>query len=117
MSFVDRRAYERIEYPTGVRPVLHWRDRTAEVLDCSERGVRLRLADGNWPTVSEELIGRVAFPTGVAVEVEGVVVRHREGELAVQFTMRWIPREVIQGEQRRRRLEAAAEVDPDTARP
>ena len=99
MSFVERRGYERIEYPDGDRPVLVVGDRTLEVLDCSERGLRYALdATPPAPEVGTELRGRVRFPPGNEVEIEGAVLRVQAREVAVLFTTQWIPRDVIVSE-------------------
>lgn len=95
MSFAERRGYERIEYPLGERPVVTFGDRELEVVDCSERGLRFALA-GPPPDVGTELRGRVRFPPGTEVEIEGAVLRvQHDDTVAVLFTTQWIPRDVI----------------------
>ena len=99
MSFAERRGYERIEYPPGERPVLVMGNRTVEVLDCSERGLRYEHdATPQLPDIGTELRGRVRFPPGHEVEIEGAVLRVQSREVAVLFTTQWIPRDVIVSE-------------------
>jgi hypothetical protein len=98
MSFVERRGYERIEYPPGERPAFLCGGRALEVVDCSERGLRFTPLDAP-PDVGAELSGLVRFPPGNEVQIEGAVLRVQgDMTVAVLFTTRWIPREVIVAE-------------------
>lgn len=98
MSFVERRGYERIEYPPGDRPMLLCGGVELEVVDCSERGLRYRLVQ-TAPEIGSELRGRVRFPPGTEVEIEGAVLRVQSDDtVAVLFTSQWIPRDVIVAE-------------------
>jgi hypothetical protein len=102
MSFIDRRAHERVVYPPGQRPTLTVGAGTYEVLDCSERGLRVVRTDEAAPLESAvDLQGRVRFPPGREVMIEGVVLRVQEDAIAIQFTGLWIPRDVILAELRR----------------
>ncbi len=101
MSFIDRRAHERVQYTTGERPRLTIGDASYEVLDCSERGLLVLRADNALAQMGLDIQGKVRFPTGVTVTVEGVVVRAQEDAIAIQFTGLWIPRDVILAELRR----------------
>ena len=101
MSFIDRRAHERVIYPRGQGPTLIVGGGTYEVLDCSERGLRVTRAGAAFLETSVDLQGRVRFPPGNEVMIEGVVVRVQDDAIAIQFTGLWIPREVILGELRR----------------
>jgi len=113
MSFVERRGYERIEYPPGERPTLIMGDRTVEVLDCSERGLRYALEEApSAPEIGTELRGRVRFPTGNEVAVEGAVLRVQSREVAVLFTTQWIPRDVIVSERWRVQRFAPQSLEP-----
>ena len=104
MSFIDRRAHERVQYGAEAeRPLLTVGGATYEVLDCSERGLLIvRSADAPVET-GLDVHGKVRFPTGVEVPVEGVVLRAQEDAIAIQFTGLWIPRDVILAELRRLR--------------
>ncbi len=103
MSFIDRRAHERGQYAAGERPRLTVRDASYEVLDCSERGLLIARTSDAPAEMGLDIQGRIRFPTGVEVTVEGVVVRAQEDAVAIQFTGLWIPRDVILAEQRRLR--------------
>ena len=101
MSFIDRRAHERVIYPPGERPKLMVGGGTYEVVDCSERGLRVSRAGAALLETSVDVQGRVRFPPGNEVMVEGVVLRVQDDAIAIQFTGLWIPRDVILGELRR----------------
>ncbi len=101
MSFIDRRAHERVIYPHGQRPTLTVGGGTYEVLDCSERGLRVARTGAALLETSADVQGRVRFPPGNEVMIEGVVLRVQGDAIAIQFTGLWIPRVVILGELRR----------------
>jgi hypothetical protein len=101
MSFIDRRAHERVMYPPGQRPTLIVGAGSYEVCDCSERGLRVSRAGAAALETSVDIQGRVRFPPGNEVTIEGVVLRVQEKTIAIQFTGLWIPRDVILGELRR----------------
>ncbi len=101
MSFIDRRAHERVIYPPGQRPMLLVGGSAYEVLDCSERGLRVARSAAAFLETSVDIQGQVRFPTGVEVTVEGVVLRVQGDTIAIQFTGLWIPRDVILAELRR----------------
>jgi hypothetical protein len=103
MSFIDRRAHERVQYSTSERPTLTIGAARYDVLDCSERGLLVVRSDEALVEAGLDFHGRIRFPTGAEVTVEGVVVRAQEDAVALQFTGLWIPREVILAEQRRLR--------------
>ncbi|MFN2563761.1 MAG: PilZ domain-containing protein [Gemmatimonadaceae bacterium] len=103
MSFIDRRAHERVQYAASERPALRVAGATYEVLDCSERGLLIARTDDALVETGLDIQGTIRFPTGVEVTVEGVVVRAQEDAIAIQFTGLWIPRDVILAEQRRLR--------------
>lgn len=101
MSFIDRRAHERVTYPPGQRPTLIVGGSSYEVCDCSERGLLVARIGAALLEASVDIQGRVRFPTGAEVTIEGVVLRVQEDAIAIQFTGLWIPRDVILGELRR----------------
>jgi PilZ domain-containing protein len=101
MSFIDRRAHERVVYPAGQRPTLTVGGGKYEIIDCSERGLRVARAGAALLEASVDVQGRVRFPPGNEVMIEGVVLRVQSDAIAIQFTGLWIPRDVILGELRR----------------
>lgn len=101
MSFIDRRAHERVIYPHGQRPLLIIGSGSYDICDCSERGLRVARANAGPLETSVDIQGRVRFPTGTEVTIEGVVLRVQKDTIAIQFTGLWIPRDVILGELRR----------------
>ena len=101
MSFIDRRAHERVVYPPGERPTLTVGGGAYEVLDCSERGLRVARTGAALLEASVDVQGRVRFPPGNEVMIEGVVLRVQGDAIAIQFTGLWIPRDVILRELRR----------------
>ena len=100
-NFIDRRAHERVQYGVTERPRLTIGRASYEVLDCSERGLLLARSGDELAEQGLDIQGKVRFPTGVEVLVEGVVLRAQEDAIAIQFTGLWIPRDVILGELRR----------------
>jgi hypothetical protein len=103
MSFIDRRAHERVQYAASERPRLAVGNASYEVLDCSERGLLLVRSGDTLAEAGLDVQGRIRFPSGVEVTVEGVVLRAQEDAIAIQFTGLWIPRDVILAELRRLR--------------
>jgi len=103
MSYIDRRAHERVQYASTERPRLVVAGAFYEVLDCSERGLLIARTGDAPVEMGLDVQGTIRFPTGVEVTVEGVVVRAQEDAVAIQFTGLWIPRDVILAEQRRLR--------------
>lgn len=105
MPFIERRDWERVRYLAPPVPQLDVGGVSHDVADCSERGVRYLVGRGEaaGPAVGDDVRGLLRFPTGEEVEVEGVVVRREPGEIAVQFTTLWVPRDVMLSEKRRLR--------------
>ena len=103
MSFIDRRAHERVQYATGERPRLMVGAASYEVLDCSERGLLVLRSGDALAETGLDVQGKIRFPTGMEVTVEGVVLRAQQDAVAIQFTGLWIPRDVILAELRRLR--------------
>lgn len=101
MNFIDRRAHERVLYPPGQRPKLLVGSSSYDVCDCSERGLLVARSGASLLETSADIQGRVRFPPGNEVMIEGVVLRVQDDAIAIQFTGLWIPRDVILGELRR----------------
>ncbi len=102
-NFIDRRAHERVQYAHTERPRLVVGAASYEVLDCSERGLLIARSSAAPAEKGVDIQGKVRFPTGVEVPVEGVVLRAQEDGIAIQFTGIWIPRDIILAELRRLR--------------
>ena len=103
MSGMERRGFERVEYASGDRPVFLSEGRSFEIVDCAERGIRYVPPSGprGLPAIGTDVRGRVRFPEGPEVPVEGVVVRASDEGVAVNFTQLWIDKEIIERERRR----------------
>ena len=89
MSFIDRRAHERVIYPAGQRPTLTVGGGTYEVLDCSERGLRVARTGAALLEASVDVQGRVRFPPGNEVMIEGVVLRVQGDDRASEPIHQW----------------------------
>jgi hypothetical protein len=100
-NFIDRRAHERVQYAATERPRLMVGAASYEVLDASERGLLVARSGDALAEQGLDIQGKVRFPTGVEVTIEGVVLRAQEDAIAIQFTGLWIPRDVILAELRR----------------
>ena len=96
----NQRGYYRIEYPVGARPSLVTRDVTAEVIDCSESGLRYVLPHGEPPPkIGSEVRGVVRFRTGEAVAVGGAILRTYQRYVVIRFSGTKIPFSTILKEQ------------------
>jgi hypothetical protein len=105
MARQERRGFERVEYGPGTteRPVFLSGGGAFEVVDCAERGIRYVAVSDRLPEVGSDVRGTIRFPDGPEVPVEGVVVRAADDGVAVNFTQKWIDKEVIERERRRLR--------------
>jgi hypothetical protein len=100
MAEPNQRGHYRIEYPTPARPSLVTSERTLEVIDCSESGLRYVLPEADsQPGIGSEVRGVVHFRTGEEVEVEGVISRLYGRSVAVSFSGTQIPFSTILQEQ------------------
>lgn len=99
-DFADERAFPRVQYPSHRRPYLLLGEEVCELVDCSERGVRFACAV-ELPGVGSEVAAHIRFRGGAEVRVRGVVVRIREGEVALALhRAHGIPASVIAAEER-----------------
>lgn len=104
MPVENRRGFYRIPYPADARP--HLLVDTPgparlvyEVLECSERGLRIQVRD-NWaPLPGSPLSGTVHFARGTETQVAGTVTRVQGDEVAVTLSRRPIPLGEILAEQ------------------
>ncbi|MEZ4588790.1 MAG: hypothetical protein R2909_20635 [Gemmatimonadales bacterium] len=69
------RAFYRLEYPLTARPTLRVGDRSFEVLDLCEEGVRFLLRPGDRVAVGYGFEGAIRLLSGDVVPVEGKVLR------------------------------------------
>lgn len=79
------RAHFRVEFPFGYRPPLTWAGITYEVLDISERGMRLSVEGRRAFAPGARVRGDVRFEDAKET-VEGVVLRGNEREAVFQLT-------------------------------
>jgi hypothetical protein len=99
VQHLNRREFHRIDYPDALRPRLWASCGCREVLDCSERGIRYRLAGEDAPAPDDAVEGRLRFAGGGEVRVCGRVVRVRDGAVAVGLDAPGIPFQLILQEQ------------------
>ena len=103
----ERSAY-RIPYPFVESPRLIVGTQVLQVVDCSEKGLRFRAAPQEVPEVGTRVQGRLRFPRGAEVVIDGTVVRVKDDEVALHLTDAGVPFRVILQEQihlRRMRVE------------
>jgi len=93
------RAHYRIPYPEYEGPRLVVGHQVCEVVDCSERGLRFRSEAHLLPAPGQMVEGRLRFPRGIEVRVEGMVMRVQDGEVALRLIGPGIPFRVILQEQ------------------
>ena len=96
----DQRDFYRLEFPPPERPCLLVGQQRYEVVDCSVRGVRLRVAEHPLPALGEVMEGRLRFRRQGEILVRGSIVRVRDGEIALHWPDRDIPLAFLRGEER-----------------
>lgn len=103
MPFDHDRAFYRLPYPPQAAP--RFRNAAGEhrIVDLGEGGFRYADATQPPPLPGQEVAGVILFPEDDDLEVSGVVVRYRDGEIAVHCNTRGIPLAVVLREQRRLR--------------
>lgn len=98
MAFDNRREYFRIPFPEFDRPRVVVGTVISEVIECSERG--LSFSPSAEPGgVGESLEGRIRFPRGVELQIQGEVVRVTDSRVSVSLRGSGIPFAVIFQEQ------------------
>ena len=94
-----RRAFFRVEYPFEMRPLLAWAGVFYQVLDVSERGIRLNV-EGRPPFAAGSRIrATVQFEDGVET-IEGTLLRGNRREAVFTLT-EGVPLSRIRREERR----------------
>lgn len=96
----DQREFYRLEFPPPERPRLLVGRQCYEVIDCSARGVRLRVAEQPLPSLGEVVEGHLRFRRQGQLFVRGSVIRIQNGEIALHLADRDIPIALIRGEER-----------------
>jgi hypothetical protein len=86
----NRRQHFRIKYPGGERPRFVYESSISEVLECSERGIRLRPA-GETPGLGQNVSGRIALCHGAQLNVAGKVIWSGEGTVSIHLDTDPIP--------------------------
>ena len=94
----QRREYFRINYPITERPSLITRDRTFEVIDVSEYGVRFKIPADSPFLVGEEIRADIRFPDDEIYICNGQINRHTDRD-AVILLGTPIPLQKIRSEQ------------------
>lgn len=111
METDNQRQYHRIEYPRDVQPRLDL-DRAdgepggafrvaCDVVDCSERGVRVRLPVAVRLEIGAAITGTIRFSRGATVRISGTVVWAHGSEAAIRMERTGgLPFRIIMDEQR-----------------
>lgn len=90
----ENRKYLRLFYPPQQRPVLKIKNYNVEVVDISEKG--MKLFNYMQHKFGPNIQGMVAFPSGVSYEVKGKIVWQFKNELGVLASR--LPRFLIEEE-------------------
>lgn len=77
----ERRQFPRLVYARGERPILKIRDCELEVLDISEKG--LKLLNIRQERLGDKIHGTIVFLSGRTVPVTGTIVWQQKKELGV----------------------------------
>ena len=99
MDDENRRARYRIPYPETERPRLVLGGSIVEVVECSEHGLHFLAPEDEVPAPGAAINGRLRFPRGEEVRVQGTVVRVQGPEVSVRLTGDGIPFGTILKEQ------------------
>lgn len=86
----DRRQHYRIRYPETEQPRFVFGTYICQVLECSERGIRVR-PSGESPEIGSQLTGRISMCHGAQLNVAGTVVWSEGGLIAIHLDSRPIP--------------------------
>jgi hypothetical protein len=81
----EQRAYYRVCYPCGARPILKIGSDCYEVVELSEEGLRFEHG-ANSPEDYAKVRGIICFRDGEQQEIEGTVVRRSDNETAMMLT-------------------------------
>ena len=100
MAYKHDREFFRLQYPPPAAPTFMANGLAHRVVDIGEGGFRYALADGE-PPPGSTVAGVIEFEDEDPLEVEGIVVRSQNGEVAVRCPPRSIPLPVVIREQQR----------------
>jgi hypothetical protein len=103
MPFDHDRAFYRVPYPPPAAPHFVANGVRHRIVDIGEGGFRYVESSDPVPAQGDTVRGTIEFPEDDPLEVEGVVVRYRDGEIAVHCNNRPIPLALVLREQRRLR--------------
>jgi hypothetical protein len=90
----ERRKSYRLVYPPKKRPMLKYGNHELEIVDISERG--MRLFNYNNHKIKPNIQGTIVFSSGLSIDVKGKIAWHYKNELGL-FTNN-IPRSIIEEE-------------------
>lgn len=86
----NRRQHYRITYQHTDRPRFVHGTCISEVLECSERGVRI-VPSGQMPVIGSRVTGRISMRHGALITVEGTVVWIENGVAALHLDTTPVP--------------------------
>ena len=101
MPFDHDREFYRLQYPPQAAPRFRSDGVEHRVIDIGEGGFRYAVSGGAVPVRGDPVKGTLEFDDEDPLEVEGVMVRFRDGEIAVHCNKRSIPLALVLREQRR----------------
>ncbi len=93
----NRRKHYRIWYPYEERPRFVFDTTISEVLECSERGLRIHAAE--MPDLGQRISGRIRMRHGEELKVSGKVVRREPPTIALHLDRGPIPFQAMMREQ------------------
>ena len=95
---VERRQYFRLQYPLKERPKAVVQGIPYEILDLSERGVRIKTPSTTPADEGETIELTIKFARGDSLELSGKIVRVQETSIGI-FLTHSIPPERIRAEE------------------
>jgi len=90
----ERRKFNRLLYPPKKRPMLKIGNAEVEVVDISEKG--MKLFNYKEHKLGQNIQGTIVFSSGKSIDINGKIVWHFKNELGLLTTP--IPRSIIEGE-------------------
>lgn len=93
------RAHYRICYPLSNRPVFEAHGKKHPVIDVSEQGLAISVADDGIKHATQAITGRIHFLDGDVITVTGKVLRH-DTKSVILLLSAGVPLPIIMKEQR-----------------